>query len=77
MTKIEELFSLVVDSLKDESGASNKYISMMELVSESDIPDSDKALILGLIFKINNDEETHKVLLEIIRDVVEVYKVGA
>ena len=34
------------------------------------LTDEEKSLITGIIFKIQNDEKTHKVLLSIIREVL-------
>jgi UDP-glucose 6-dehydrogenase len=65
------LLELVESSIDDETSADNEYEKMAELVDKQDnLNDSEKALILGIIFKINTDEETHQVLLKVIRDIL-------
>lgn len=66
------LLEYVNSSLKDESGAKDKYQTMMDLLeSEESLNDSEKSLIMGILFKIQTDEKTHDLLLNIIKDVLE------
>lgn len=66
------LLEYVNSSLEDESGAKDKYQTMMDLLeSEEDLNDSEKSLIMGILFKIQTDEKTHDLLLNIIKDVLE------
>ena len=65
------LIDYIKDSLKDEHDANNKYDVMLKLTeNDASINEKDKALISGIIFKIKTDEETHKVLLKIIKEVL-------
>ena len=64
-----KLLDLVNNSIDDETNADSEYEDMMKLVeSEEGLSDAEKALITGILFKIETDEETHQVLLKIIRD---------
>lgn len=66
------LLEYVNSSLEDESGAKDKYQTMMDLIeSEENLNDSEKSLIMGILFKIQTDEKTHDLLLNIIKDVLE------
>lgn len=66
-----KLLDMINNSLKDEVDAKDEYQEMMELTSADDsLTDEEKSLITGMIFKIQNDEKTHKVLLGIIREVL-------
>lgn len=66
-----KLLDMINNSLKDEVDAKDEYQEMMELTSADDsLTDEEKSLITGMIFKIQNDEKTHKVLLSIIREVL-------
>lgn len=66
------LLEYVNSSLEDESGAKDKYQTMMDLLeSEENLNDSEKSLIMGILFKIQTDEKTHDLLLNIIKDVLE------
>ena len=66
------LLEYVESSLEDESGAKDKYQTMMDLLeSEENLDDSEKSLIMGILFKIQTDEKTHDLLLNIIKDVLE------
>lgn len=66
------LLEYVNSSLEDESGAKDKYQTMMDLLeSEENLDDSEKSLIMGILFKIQTDEKTHDLLLNIIKDVLE------
>lgn len=66
------LLEYVESSLEDESGAKDKYQTMMDLLeSEENLSDSEKSLIMGILFKIQTDEKTHDLLLNIIKDVLE------
>lgn len=66
------LLEYVNSSLEDESGAKDKYQTMMDLIeSEENLSDSEKSLIMGILFKIQTDEKTHDLLLNIIKDVLE------
>lgn len=66
------LLEYVESSLEDESGAKDKYQTMMDLLeSEENLNDSEKSLIMGILFKIQTDEKTHDLLLNIIKDVLE------
>lgn len=66
------LLEYVNSSLEDESGAKDKYQTMMDLLeSEENLSDSEKSLIMGILFKIQTDEKTHDLLLNIIKDVLE------
>ena len=66
------LLEYVESSLEDESGAKDKYQTMMDLLeSEESLNDSEKSLIMGILFKIQTDEKTHDLLLNIIKDVLE------
>lgn len=66
------LLEYVESSLEDESGAKDKYQTMMDLLeSEEGLNDSEKSLIMGILFKIQTDEKTHDLLLNIIKDVLE------
>ena len=65
------LLDMINSSLEDEVDAKDEYQEMMELTSTDDsLTDEEKSLITGIIFKIQNDEKTHKVLLSIIREVL-------
>ena len=65
------LLDMINSSLEDEVDAKDEYQEMMELTSVDDsLTDEEKSLITGIIFKIQNDEKTHKVLLSIIREVL-------
>lgn len=65
------LLDMINNSLKDETGAKDEYQEMMELTSKEDsLTEEEKSLIIGMIFKIQNDEKTHKVLLGIIKEVL-------
>lgn len=65
------LLELVNNSIDDEVGADNDYEKMIDLVkSEDSLSDSDKALISTMLIKIETDEETHNLMLKIIRDVL-------
>lgn len=66
-----KLLDMINSSLEDEVDAKDEYQEMMELTSADDsLTDEEKSLITGMIFKIQNDEKTHKVLLGIIREVL-------
>lgn len=66
-----KLLDMINSSLEDEVDAKDEYQEMMELTSADDsLTDEEKSLITGIIFKIQNDEKTHKVLLSIIREVL-------
>lgn len=66
-----KLLDMINSSLEDEVDAKDEYQEMMELTSVDDsLTDEEKSLITGIIFKIQNDEKTHKVLLSIIREVL-------
>lgn len=65
------LLNLVKDSISDETKADNKYEQMIDLVkSEGSLSDTEKALITTLLVKIEADEESHDLILKIIRDVL-------
>ena len=65
------LLDMINNSLKDETGAKDEYQEMMELTSKEDsLTEEEKSLIIGMIFKIQTDEKTHKVLLGIIKEVL-------
>ena len=65
------LLDMINSSLEDEVDAKDEYQEMMELTSVDDsLTDEEKSLITGILFKIQNDEKTHKVLLSIIREVL-------
>lgn len=65
------LLELVNNSISDETGADNEYEKMIDLVkSEGSLSDTDKALISAMLVKIETDEETHNLMLKIIRDVL-------
>lgn len=71
-TKKPTLLDFVKSSLEDEGEAKDKYEVMMELTkSDQELTESEKSLILGILFKIQTDEKTHDLLLEIIRGVLE------
>ena len=66
-----KLLDMINSSLEDEVDAKDEYQEMMELTSVDDsLTDEEKSLITCIIFKIQNDEKTHKVLLSIIREVL-------
>lgn len=68
------LWEYVNKTLDDEDGAHDDYSDMIELCSsDPNLTDNEKGLIVGILFKIRNDEGTHKVLLEILRDVLSTY----
>lgn len=65
------LLDMINNSLKDETGAKDEYQEMMELTYKEDsLTEEEKSLIIGMIFKIQNDEKTHKVLLGIIKEIL-------
>lgn len=65
------LLDMINNSLKDETGAKDEYQEMMEQTYKEDsLTEEEKSLIIGMIFKIQNDEKTHKVLLGIIKEVL-------
>lgn len=71
-TQKPTLLDFVKSSLEDEGEAKDKYEVMMELTkSDQELTESEKGLILGILFKIQTDEKTHDLLLEIIRGVLE------
>lgn len=71
-TQKPTLLDFVKSSLEDEGEAKDKYEVMMELTkSDQELTESEKSLILGILFKIQTDEKTHDLLLEIIRGVLE------
>lgn len=66
-----KLLELVNNSISDETGADNEYEKMIDMVkSEDSLSDTDKALISAILVKIETDEETHNLMLKIIRDVL-------
>ena len=65
------LLEIINNSISDETSADNEYEKMIELVkSEDSLSDADKALISTMLIKIETDEETHNLMLKIIRDVL-------
>lgn len=71
-TQKPTLLDFVKSSLEDEGEAKDKYEVMMELTkSDQELTESEKSLVLGILFKIQTDEKTHDLLLEIIRGVLE------
>lgn len=67
-----DLLKLVNDSLSDEVGAKDEYESMIKATESNEkLSEEEKSLITGIIFKIKTDEETHQVLLKIIKEVLE------
>ena len=70
--KAKDLYTYIKDSLEDETNAKDEYEEMIELTEkEEELTDEEKSLIVGMIFKIQTDEKTHKVLLSIIKEVLE------
>lgn len=70
--KDKDLYAYIKDSLEDETNAKDEYEEMIELTEkEEELTDEEKSLIVGMIFKIQTDEKTHKVLLSIIKEVLE------
>lgn len=70
----KNLWDYINEALDDENGAHDDYSEMIELCSsDPNLTDNEKGLIVGILFKIRNDEGTHKVLLEILRDVLSTY----
>lgn len=66
------LYELVKSSLNDEEKAGDKYQEMIDAAGTDDkLTDEEKALITGMLFKIQADEASHTLLLEIIKAVLE------
>lgn len=67
-----KLLDIINQNITDEKDADDGYNSMIEAVKAEDgLTDAEKSLILGILFKIETDEETHQTLLKIIKDVLE------
>lgn len=65
------LLEIINNSISDETGADNEYEKMIDMVkNEESLSDTDKALISTMLIKIETDEETHNLMLKIIRDVL-------
>ncbi len=65
------LLEIVNNSISDETGADNVYERMINLVkNENGLSDTDKALIITILVKIETDEETHNLMLKVIRDIL-------
>lgn len=65
------LLEQVENSIGNEANDDNKYDKMLDMVkNEGSLSDADKALISAMFVKISTDEETHKLMLKIIRDVL-------
>lgn len=59
-------------TFNDEVEAKDKYEDMINVLKkDTSIEENIKALILGIIFKIQTDEKTHKILLSIIKEVLD------
>lgn len=70
-----ELLKMIEANINDEEGASDGYETMMDAIEQSEeLTDEEKSLMTGIVFKIRTDEETHQVLLKILKDVVESKK---
>lgn len=66
-----KLIDLVNNSLSDEHKAGSEYEAMAKLASkDTSLTEEERALIVGILFKIQTDEGTHKVLLSIIQEVL-------
>lgn len=66
------LLELINNSISDETGADNEYEQMIKMVEqEKELSDSEKSLIAGMLFKIETDEETHQVMLKIIKNILD------
>lgn len=65
------LLEQVENSIGNEVADDNKYDKMLDMVKDEDsLSDADKALISAMFVKISTDEDTHKLMLKIIRDVL-------
>lgn len=65
------LLDMINNSLSDESTARDEYQDMMDLASKDEnLTEEEKGLIVGILFKIQTDEKTHKILLNIIKEVL-------
>lgn len=65
------LLDMVNNSLKDEHVAGTSYEDMIAMVkNENGLSDEDKALISTMLVKIATDEDTHNLMLKVIRDVL-------
>lgn len=61
--------------IEDEFEASNEYDELIiKVKQDSKLNENDKSLIVGILFKMSTDEETHKILLNIIKEVIDSYK---
>lgn len=71
------LLEYINNSLSDEKDATDEYATMRdEVEANTSLTDEEKGLISGILFKIETDEKTHKVLLSIIKEVLENKKNG-
>lgn len=71
-SEFNSLLEKVNDSLGDETDAKDEYQEMIDLTSKTtELTDEEKSLITGILFKIQTDEKTHKVLLSILKEVLD------
>ena len=66
------LEQFVNNSIKDEDKADIDYGEMIEITkADEGLTEEEKSLIAGILFKIQTDEQTHQVLLKIIKGVLD------
>ena len=68
---MEELKKLLNKTLADEDVADDDYGKMIEAIGRSDMSDELKVLATVLVEKIRIDEETHYVMLTMLKNVVQ------
>lgn len=68
---MDELKRLLDKTLSDEDVADDDYGKMIEAIGRSDMSDELKVLATVLVEKIRIDEETHYVLLTMLKNVVQ------
>lgn len=68
---MEELKKLLDKTLADEDVADDDYGKMIEAIGRSDMSDELKVLATVLVEKIRIDEETHYVMLTMLKNVVQ------
>jgi hypothetical protein len=68
---MDELKRLLDKTLADEDVANDDYGKMIEAIGRSDMSDELKVLATVLVEKIRIDEETHYVMLTMLKNVVQ------
>lgn len=67
---MKELLKLVEAQIVDEENGIKEYQELITQVGESDLADSDKVLLKALFDKLRADEESHKIILGVVKDIL-------